>query len=379
MSVILHISFLEYSQSFLNQGHVNQAQVAIAFIRRCSSRVDVSINIRRALSEGRSQFLATAKYAALQSHWMSAGLSKNDWRVIVLLERKVAMEVAIIGGSGKVGSTTARALRLAGHQVRIICRTKSAVPEDLLDYFCQGDLSQPDSLALPLRGVEALLLITPSVETETQMGLAALRMAQATGVQKLVYMATMTPELMQAVPHFFNKLPIKQAVIAGWQKHVILQPNYFFQNDAVVLQALVHGGVFPLPLGTVGVDAIDIEDIAAVATIALTQDRLDGSVVPISGRDRLTGPSIAQTYTQLLGRPVIYCGDDLTRFGDLLRQIMPDASPWMIADTITMFGEFQRQGGHATLQEVEALEAILGRPVRRHADHAATLVRNFVQ
>jgi uncharacterized protein YbjT (DUF2867 family) len=286
------------------------------------------------------------------------------------------MEIAIIGGSGKVGSAAARALRSAGHQVRVICRTKSAVPEDLLDCFYPGNLSEPASLDVPLRGVDALMLITPSVEDETQMGLAALEVAQAAGISKLVYMATMHPELMQTVPHFLNKLPIKKAVMVGWQNHVILQPNYFFQNDAIVLQAMVHGGIFPLPLGTVGVDAIDIDDIAAVAVIALTSDKLNGTVVPISGRDRLTGPSIAQTYTQLLGRPVVYCGDDLSRFGDLLGQIMPDGSPWMITDTIAMFVEFQRQGGHATSNEVDALEIILGRPVRRHADYAATLLRD---
>jgi uncharacterized protein YbjT (DUF2867 family) len=284
------------------------------------------------------------------------------------------MEIAIIGGSGKVGSATARALQSAGHQVRVVCRRQSSVPEDLADCFYQGNLSEPESLAAPLAGVDAMMLITPSVEEETQMGLAALRVAHAAGIQKLVYMATMNPELMQTVPHFLNKLPIKQAVMAGWQNHVILQPNYFFQNDGMALEAMMHGGVFPLPLGTIGVDAIDIEDIASVAALALTCDLLDGTVIPISGRDRLTGPSIAQTYAQLLDRPVIYCGDDLTTFGDLLGQIIPDASPWMIADTVTMFGAFQRQGGHATSRDVDALEVILGRPVRRHADYAAVLV-----
>ena len=285
------------------------------------------------------------------------------------------MDVAIIGGSGKVGSTTARALRLAGHKVRVICRNQSAVPADLIDSFWQGDLSKPDTLTAPLAGVDALMLITPSVEQETQMGLAALHVAKAAGVSKLVYMATMHPELMHMVPHFANKIPIKHAVMAGWSNHVILQPNYFFQNDEMVFSALMHDGVFPLPLGTVGVDAIDIADIAAVAVIALTQSRLDGTVVPISGHDRLTGPSIAQTYAQALSRPVMYVGDDLTQFGGLLNQIVPDASPWMVADTITMFGEFQRQGGHAQPGEVDALEAILGRPVRRHTDYAASLVQ----
>lgn len=288
------------------------------------------------------------------------------------------MDIAIIGGSGKVGSATARALRTAGHQVRVICRTQSAVPDDLLDCFFAGNLSEPASLAAPLTGVNALMLITPSVEQETQMGLAALEMAQTAGIKKLVYMATMHPEQMQAVPHFANKLPIKQAVIAGWDQHVILQPNYFFQNDDMVIQAMMHGGIFPLPLGTVGVDAIAIEDIATVATIALTGNQLDGRVVPISGRDRLTGPSIAETYAQLLQRPVQYCGDDLADFGQLLGQIMPDATPWMIADTAAMFGEFQRMGGHAVPADVDALETILRRPVRRHAEYAANLVQRHI-
>ena len=147
----------------------------------------------------------------------------------------------------------------------------------------------------------------------------------------------------------------------------------------MVLEAMVHGGIFPLPLGVAGVDAIDIEDIAAVAAIALATDRVDGSVLPISGHDRLTGPSIAQRYSGLLGRPVTYCGDDLANFGALLRQIMPDASPWMIADMTTMFAEFQRLGGHATSDDIDALEAILGRPLRRHADFAAGLALGLDQ
>jgi uncharacterized protein YbjT (DUF2867 family) len=282
--------------------------------------------------------------------------------------------IAIIGGSGTVGSATARALRSTGHQVRVICRTAASVPKDLVHSLQAGDLADPESLSAPLTGVGAAILITPSVENETQMGLAALEMAQAVGVPKLVYMATMHPEQMR-VPHFRNKVRIKLGVMAAWQNHVILQPNYFFHNDILVLQAMLHGGVFPLPLGTTGIDAIDIEDIAAVATIALTSDRIDGTVVRISGRDRLTGPSIAQTYAGLLGRPVAYCGDDLTHFGVLLRRIMPDASSWMIDDTTTMFGEFQAQGGHATAREIDTREALLGRPLRRHADHAAELAQ----
>lgn len=248
------------------------------------------------------------------------------------------------------------------------------MPADLLECYARGDLADPQSLSASIAGLDALMFISPSVEQETELGLAALEVARQAAVPKLVFMATMHPELMAAVPHFRNKIPIKQAVIAGWDKHVILQPNYFFQNDFMVLEAMAHGGVFPLPLGEAGVDAIDVADIAAIAAIALTTDRLDGTVVPISGHDRLTGPSIARTYAELMGRPVVYGGDDITQFGGLLQQIMPGASPWMIADISAMFGEFQRIGGHAAPGDAAVLEALLGRPLRRYSDFAATIV-----
>jgi uncharacterized protein YbjT (DUF2867 family) len=283
------------------------------------------------------------------------------------------MDIAIIGGGGRVGSATARKLIADNHRVRCICRNPGSVPPDLQPCFVAGDLAVPASLAKGLAGADGLFLITPSVEGETKLGLEALAAARAAAVGKIVYMATMHPEQMQAVPHFRNKLPIKRAAMNGWRNHVILQPNYFFQNDLFAIQAMLHGGIFPLPLGHQGVDAIDTDDIAAAAAIALTSSRLDGTVVPLSGHDRLTGPTIAQTYAHLLARPVAYCGDDLTHFGALLKQIMPSASDWEIDDMVTMFGEFQRIGGHANAADVLALEAILGRSLRRYADFATAL------
>ena len=140
------------------------------------------------------------------------------------------MDIAIIGGSGNVGAATARALLADGHKVRVICRTKSSVPADLATCFYAGDLSEPTSLSGPIAGAEALMMITPSVENETQMGLAALHIAKEAAIPKLVYMATMNPELMQAVPHFKNKLPIKQAAIEGWKRHVSYSPIISFRT-----------------------------------------------------------------------------------------------------------------------------------------------------
>jgi len=50
----------------------------------------------------------------------------------------------------------------------------------------------------------------------------------------------------------------------------IIRPNYFFQNDASLKDVLMGLGIYPMPLGTVGVSAVDVRDIAEATAIALT-------------------------------------------------------------------------------------------------------------
>ncbi len=287
------------------------------------------------------------------------------------------MTITIIGGTGTVGGLTAAIAANEGASVRVVSRTPPKGPAHPRLAHMAADLSDPASLAPALAGTETLFLITPFVERETEMGLGAVEAALKAGVRKIVYMAIMNLEKLARVPHFGNKIPIKRRVLEAAPKAVILEPNFFFQNDFMFLPAMIHAGVFPLPLGSAGVDAIDARDIAEVAAKALLTPELDGRVVPISGRDRLTGPSVAATYAEILGRPVHYAGDGLERFGDLVRQAMPGADDWLVNDLTIMSEENQRQGNHATPAQVDALEAILGHPVRRHADFAREAVASM--
>lgn len=287
--------------------------------------------------------------------------------------------IGIIGGTGKVGAATARRLRAAGHRVRVIARTPALVPPDLAQDFHSADLVEPASLQPALAGVDTLFLITPFIEAETRLGLDALAQARVAGVSKVIYLAINNLEAMARIPHFANKIPIVAALWRSWPHGVVLRPNFFFQNDAMFLGAMAFGGLLPLPLGTMGVDAIDVDDIADTAVLALTTDRLDGMSLPLSGPDRLTGPGIAATYAALLGRPVAYAGDDLTHFPAVVAQAMPGADAWLIEDLRLMCAETQRLGNHAGPDDVARLERLLGRPLRRHQAFAQALVASLPQ
>jgi len=50
----------------------------------------------------------------------------------------------------------------------------------------------------------------------------------------------------------------------------IVRPHYFYQNDLELKDAITKTGVYPVPLGTTGISAVDVRDIAEAAAIALT-------------------------------------------------------------------------------------------------------------
>ncbi|MFM2041943.1 MAG: hypothetical protein RLY86_519 [Pseudomonadota bacterium] len=285
------------------------------------------------------------------------------------------MTVAIIGGTGKVGHLTALHLAARRVPVTVISRTAPAAPLPPGVRHVPGDLADPASLAAGLAGADSLFLITPFIAAETTLGLGAVEAALAAGVRRIVYMAIMNLEVMARVPHFGNKVPIKQRVMAAGVPFTVLEPNFFQQNDFMYAGAMLGPGVYPMPLGRIGLNAVDVRDIAPIAALALATDRLDGRVLPIPGPEPISGPSAAATYARLLGRPIHYVGDDLDGFVAMLDRMMPGgADDWLKHDLRTMAEENLARGNPADADQIAAVEDLLGRPLRRHAALAEEVV-----
>jgi uncharacterized protein YbjT (DUF2867 family) len=74
-----------------------------------------------------------------------------------------------------------------------------------------------------------------------------------------------------------------------------------------------------MPLGQVGISAVDIRDIAEAAAIALTSDG-HGKTYNLNGPEVLSGPKMASIWSALLGRTVRYSGDDMDAFEEQMRK-----------------------------------------------------------
>jgi uncharacterized protein YbjT (DUF2867 family) len=78
------------------------------------------------------------------------------------------------------------------------------------------------------------------------------------------------------VPHFASKLAVEGAPREFGVPYTVLRPGYYIQNDGMLKGALTDAGIYPMPIGTAGICAVDTRDIAEAAAISLTETGHEG-------------------------------------------------------------------------------------------------------
>lgn len=276
------------------------------------------------------------------------------------------MKVLVIGCTGTVGSHIAKAL--VKGDVSIRCLTRSTDKAKGLSSGIEGyiaDLDKPETLPGAFSGVDAVFLLVPVGLDETKQGLAAVAAAKSAGVKKIVYMSVIMPEGSDVIPHFASKIPIENAVRESGIAYTILRPNNFFQNDQSVKDTIMKYGLYPTPLGKIGLNRVDVRDIADYAANALTKTGFEGRIYSLHGPDTLTGNDVARIYSKYVGRDVRYVGNDLDAWESRMRAVKPD---WWVRDYRVMYKFYQDHGAVASKADLNEMRKLLGHPPRRFED-----------
>ena len=278
------------------------------------------------------------------------------------------MKTLVIGATGRVGGRVLSGLIEKGVDVRGMTRSPEKAktfPQGVEGVV--GDLSQPDSLPRAFAGVDRVFFVTPLSETETQMGLHAVEAARKAGARKVVYSSVALPEGSEHIPHFGSKIPIEEAVRSSGADWTILRPNNFFQNDYWFQEPVTKYSIYPQPIGSAGMNRVDVRDIADAAVNALLNPGHAGQTYSVHGPDALTGESTAQTWSRHLGREVRYAGDDLDAWEKQQLEFLP---AWMVRDFRIMYAYFQKNGFAPTAAELEQQAKAVGHPPRRFDEFA---------
>lgn len=279
------------------------------------------------------------------------------------------MKILVTGGTGNVGGMVVKELLKRGAKVRVLARKQpdeGKVPAGV--EVALGDLLDPVSVEQAMQGVDKLFLLNAVVADELTQALIAYGIARRVGIKHVTYLSVFKAEQFRDVPHFASKLALENALREFGVPYTILRPGYYMQNDGALKDVLTGSGIYPMPIGTAGICAVDVRDIAEAAATSLTGDGHDGQTYDLAGPTLISGPGNAAIWSELLGKEIHYTGHNFDQWEQQMRAMAPG---WQAFDLRTMFQGYFDRGFASTETEVARMTKLLGHAPRSYEDFAA--------
>lgn len=225
-----------------------------------------------------------------------------------------------------------------------------------------GDLADSSSLAGALDDVDGVFHIGPAfAEREAEMGVAMVNAAAAAGVRKFVFSGVIHPTI-SAMTNHAAKQPVEEALYGSAMDFTVLQPAMFMQNLSALWPDIRDRGRFALPYSeTAKVCWVDYRDVAEVAAMAFTDDRLSRGTFELCAPGLVDRLQMAEMVSSALGRPVSAAVTPLHEFASRLPEgPQRDGLTRMMAH----YDQHGFTGGNGLV-----LRAILGREPRSLLDY----------
>jgi NADH dehydrogenase len=251
--------------------------------------------------------------------------------------------VALIGGSGFIGSHLANALVAAGKSVRLATRSRTRarhltmLPIDVLEV----DVFDPVALARFVEGADAVVNLVGTLHggrgrpygrelasAHVELPAKIVAACEGKGVHRLVHISALNADPAGPSMYLRSKGDGEKAVRAGsrlattiFRPSVVFGPQDNFLNTFTLLQRLFP--VIPLAKPDAKFQPVFVGDVASAIVNMLDLDAASGRTY------ELGGPTV---YT--LEALVKFCGDAVRRHARIVR--LPDALAYMQAMTFEM-------------------------------------------
>lgn len=276
------------------------------------------------------------------------------------------MTVLVVGAAGETAGLVVPALLERGAIVRGLVRKPQQIQHAKdrgATEVVVGDLADPKSLDAALTGIDGVFHIGPVfAPDEVQLGLNMVQAAQRAGVRKFVFSSVIHPIL--DLPNHAAKAPVERALVNSALDYTILHPTMLFQNYALSWASILETGVLAEPWAPeTRFSRVDYRDVAEVAAIALTEDRLAYGTFELCAPGFQSRPEVAAMLTEVLGREIGVSTVDRARLTHVP------------GDMITMFAHYDHAG---LLGSALPLRTILGREPRTLRSYFEELVQGDV-
>jgi uncharacterized protein YbjT (DUF2867 family) len=222
-----------------------------------------------------------------------------------------------------------------------------------------GDLSDRASISAALKGVDSIFYIASAfLRDEADVGKGMVNAAKQAGVRRLVFSSVIHP-ILTALENHGAKGPVEEAILESGMEYTLLHPTMFFQNYAGSWPTILKTGALAEPWSNeTHFSRVDYRDVAEVAAIALTEDRLKYGTFELCAEGSLNRRGVAALLGDVLRRPI-----------EAVKQSQNEAAsapddPAESAQGAALKRMFDWYDHHALLGNALTLRAILGREPR---------------
>jgi uncharacterized protein YbjT (DUF2867 family) len=273
--------------------------------------------------------------------------------------------ILVIGGRSKIGSALLELLVERGEKVRALVRAHEgggALPAGVEPVV--GDLASLESLDAAMSGVEKVFLLSSPHRDAVRWHRNAIDAARSAGVGLLVRSSILGADAGSPAEFISAHTQCDRYLEQSGLGYVILRPNLFLQNiPESTIPSIDADGRFYVDAGDARISMVDTRDVAAVASVVLTESEHAGEHYDVTGPEALSYHDVASKLSSALGREIAYVDapDDGVRRA--LRGFGLDQ--WFVDALIGLYQDYRRSGTDGYASAVtNTLERVTGRPPR---------------
>ncbi|WP_373510224.1 NAD(P)H-binding protein [Thiocapsa sp.] len=240
------------------------------------------------------------------------------------------MKVAIIGGTGFVGSAICRQLIDTGHRPRLLVRPGSehkVTQAEQCDLIA-GDVADPGALDRCLEGADAVIYLIGILREFPSRGITfdalqrggvedTIAAAKRQGVGRFLLMSA-NGIRADGTPYQRSKYLAEMALKEAGLRWTIFRPSVIFGDpdgrmefcsqlkkdiiDSPMPAPLFYSGLIPKNAGGFELAPVFIDDVAAAFVLALAESRTESQTYSLCGPQRLSWKSILETIAAAAGK-----------------------------------------------------------------------------
>jgi uncharacterized protein YbjT (DUF2867 family) len=220
--------------------------------------------------------------------------------------------ILITGATGTVSSEVVKQLSAKGENIIVKAAARSATDNTFENLnrvqVVQLDYDKPDSLAVALKGVDKLFLLTPFQSNMVDLTSNLVSEAKKAKVKYIAKQSVMGADAEPGITPGRLHRQAEKIIEESGIPFTFLRPNFFMQNFVNYYSNLIRSqGAFYIPAGDAKVSFVDVRDIAAVAVKSLINDNQQkGRTYNITGGEALSYGQAAEILSKAVGKKINY-------------------------------------------------------------------------